>query len=72
MDDLIDMKRKMDRLKIRLVEAQARNYDLRYTGQEQPTVADLKARIDWLEAEIKRVIHQRDELRKKYGDMANV
>ncbi len=62
-----DLKKQISRLRMRLVEAQARNYDLRYHGRPEPEANDLKARIDWLESEIKRVISQRDELRKQIG-----
>lgn len=66
-EDVNELKKKIERLKMRVTEAQARNYELRYSGMEKPSIPELKARIEWLETEIKRVVSQRDELRKQLG-----
>jgi hypothetical protein len=52
---------KVQQLRHRLIEAQARNYDLRYLGQPEPMTQDLKARIDWLESEVRRLSRERDK-----------
>lgn len=59
------LENKTKQLRQRLIEAQARNYDLHYAGKPIPTEADLKARIDWLESEIERLSAERKTLREK-------
>ena len=61
-EDLVAQCRK---LKQKLVEAQARNYELRYKDEKTPDVADMKSRIDRLETDIKNLLEQREELRKR-------
>lgn len=66
-EELVSQCRK---LKQRLAEAQARNYELRYKDEKTPEMADMKSRIDRLETDIKALVAQRDDLRKRLGEDA--
>jgi len=62
------MERKIEKYRRLLTAAQARNYDLRHKGEEYD--ADkMKARIDYLEAELDRVRCQRDDLKRKVNNV---
>ena len=60
---------KVKQLRQRLIEAQARNYELRYAGQPETKDTDLKARIDWLMSELDRLTIERKALREQIEDM---
>jgi len=45
--------------------AQARAYDLIYANKPKPTEIELKARINYLELEVKKLVKERDSRRKK-------
>ena len=51
---------KLSQTRSRMIEAQARNYELRYAGLEQPKEIEMKARIEWLESEVRRLSAERD------------
>ena len=55
------LENKISQLRKRLFLAQARNYDLRYQGAKEPDQAELKARIDWLESEVRRMANERSK-----------
>ena len=45
--------------------AQARAYDLIYVNKPKPTEMELKARINYLELEVKKLVRERDSRRNK-------
>ena len=61
--ELTNLQNKNSKLYKEKVVAQARVYDLLYKGKEEPTNAELKARIVYLESELRRVIRQREQYR---------
>lgn len=63
------LENKVKQLRQRLIEAQARNYDLRYAGQPETKDTDLKARIDWLLSEVDRLTSERKHLREQIDEM---
>jgi len=60
-DELTHLRNKNSKLYKDKVVAQARVYDLLYKGKEEPTQAELKARVVYLENELRRVIRQREQ-----------
>jgi len=60
-DELTHLRNKNSKLYKEKIAAQARVYDLLYRGKEEPTQGELKARIVYLESELRRVIRQRED-----------
>ena len=56
-------------LKRKLKEAQARNYELRYKDQPEPTQTHLKGRIDRLEQDNDNLARKVDELSRKIANV---
>ena len=66
MNSLIEiqsLKRKCERLYNEMLLAKARVYDLVFVKMEEPTNAELKARVIYCEDELKKVCQQRAQLR---------
>lgn len=60
-DEVTNLQNRNSKLYKEKIVAQARVYDLVYKGREEPTQAELKARIVYLESELRRVIRQREQ-----------
>lgn len=60
-DEVVNLQNRNSKLYKDKIVAQARVYDLVYKGKEEPTQAELKARIVYLESELRRVIRQREQ-----------
>ena len=64
-EELKKLRRTNERLKLRLQHTQARLYDVEHADDPEPTEADLKSRIVWVEEEIKRISEQRNDLKRR-------
>ena len=72
MDSQLDIIEKLTKLANRYrtekYMAQARAYDLIYANKPKPTETELKARINYLEGEVKRLVKERDSRRRSNED----
>ncbi len=57
------LKRKCDKFYREMLLAKARVYDVIFENMEEPTNAELKSRVIYLEDELKKVCQQRAQLR---------
>jgi lipid II:glycine glycyltransferase (peptidoglycan interpeptide bridge formation enzyme) len=57
-----DLVTQVKKLKRRLAEAQARNYELRYAGEPEPSLSDLKSKIERAQSDIDALLEQKKEL----------
>jgi hypothetical protein len=65
--ELTNLQNKNSKLYKEKIIAQARVYDLAYKGKEEPTNSELKARIVYLESELRKVIRQREQYKGRNG-----
>ena len=61
----LKLNRTVERLRLRLIDMQARYYDLKHAEDPEPQNVDLKSRIIWLEQEIERIRKNRDDLKRR-------
>ncbi len=57
------LKRKCDKFYREMLLAKARVYDVIFENMEEPTNAELKSRVIYLEDELKKVCQQRAQMR---------
>lgn len=65
------LQRRSDRNFQALLLAQARVYDLEYAGQPKPSEMELKARVIFLEGELKKAVFERDKFKTLYAEAKN-
>lgn len=59
------LNRTLERTRLRLLDMQARYYDIKHADEPEPQNSDLKSRIIWLEQEIERIRKNRDDLKRR-------
>ena len=63
--DIIDkLQHRVDRCQRDKILAQARVYDILYADKVEPSSVELKARIVYLDEELKKVIEERDKFKE--------
>ncbi len=66
------LKRKCDKFYREMLLAKARVYDVIFENMEEPTNAELKSRVIYLEDELKKAVQQRAQMRtmlEKYNSV---
>ncbi len=73
--EIQSLKRKCDKLYREMLLAKARVYDVIFENMDEPTNAELKSRVIYLEDELKKVCQQRAQMRTmldKYNPVKGV